>query len=202
MRDRIERIAIKVTQDVFNSIDSCNRPDMSGYNKFFEPLVFISQDACDKILAKTEISVLERIIESAKVVESYRAGNCLLQVFVAFRKLLREFIQQGQTDVHSCISLRIATTKNHAVLIVAEKLVCDPWVNRVEWISDSDYRNKNVGTYFAIRSDWSCYSDEEPEDNFSKEFAIQLLAPSNVYSAASIESHNEGAVSSQTNCFV
>lgn len=172
----IEKVT-RVTKDINTQIQACNKhtnkSDKANF-RFFETMAYMSQAEADKILANTDYSYLERILLCSKTIKQYQAGNCQLQTFVALDCLITDFFASDLSNYNQCIPISICTIKNHALIIVDDNLVCDPWSNYVGSIDQSPFNLANRKEIFGIRSNWDCF-DNGRFDRFSTQFTEDLV---------------------------
>ncbi|HFK3115827.1 hypothetical protein SCX93_13635 [Legionella pneumophila serogroup 1] len=174
-KERIKKTALEIVKYIYDNIKACNIPNQKKENKFFAPLVYLCQTECDEILSHTDISLLERLLKCAKVVDSLQSGNCMLQTFLAFQRLLKQLIEDKLSNFSTCIPISIMTTSNHAFLIIDNDIVCDPWLNFVGDLRDYCFAKMKRKEYFGIRSDWACFTNTKVYDFDSTEFTIQFV---------------------------
>lgn len=164
-------IAEYVAHYSYANIKACNLSSMD-HNKFFAPLVKITQDECEVILGCDDMSALERITRCGKIVATYAAGNCLLKSYLAFNHLLQSFLLATLSNYDYCVPLSICTTRDHAFLLIDNKIVCDPLFGQVTTIKSPQYAHHKV--YFGIRHNWSCFT-ENGEEQSSNQYAYILF---------------------------
>ncbi|HAT6924322.1 TPA: hypothetical protein JAN86_14800 [Legionella pneumophila] len=174
-KEQIKKTALEIVKYIHDNIKACNIPNQKKENKFFAPLVYLCQTECDKILSNTKISLLERLLKCAKIIDDLQSGNCMQQAFLAFQRLLMQLVEDKLSDFSTCIPISIMTISNHAFLIIDNDIVCDPWLNFVEDLRDYCFAKMNRKEYFGIRSDWTCFTDTEIYDEDSTEFTIQFV---------------------------
>ncbi|KGP63085.1 hypothetical protein EP47_04655 [Legionella norrlandica] len=170
----IKKAAEESVNYINEHIQACNISNRKKDNKFFAPLVYLCQKKCDAILGNVEISLLERLLQCADVIEQYQAGNCMQQAFLAFKQLITKFIQLELSNNQSCIPMSIMTTSNHSFLIINNNIVCDPFFKFVGDLKDYKYSGKRREEYFGIRSDWTCFDGIIYDEN-SIHFADRFL---------------------------
>ncbi|HAU1152269.1 TPA: hypothetical protein JBI12_10035 [Legionella pneumophila] len=174
-KERIKKTALEIVKYIHDNIKACNIPNQKKGNKFFAPLVYLCQTECDEILSNTEISLLERLLRCAKIIDDLQSGNCMQQTFLAFQCLLKQLIEDKLSNFTTCIPISIMTTSNHAFLIIDNDIVCDPWLNFVGNLKDYCFAKMKMKEYFGIRSDWTCFTNTEVYDLDSTEFTIQFV---------------------------
>lgn len=153
-RNTIEQNIRAVCTEIHSTVDICNGIN-KAQNKFFAPLVLIVQQAADAILACRDYSCLERMIQCARQVQMYNAGNCMLQSFLAFERLFKLFYSSSSESPF--IPLAIVTTKDHAFLLIDNQWVCDPWKNEVALLDVSTQAGKRFNSYFSINENGECF---------------------------------------------
>jgi len=155
----IFRIAQEVTEYIYQAIHASNLAD-KNHNKLFEPLVKLSQDACDAILGQSEISALEKLSLCARKVERFGGGNCLLKCIMGLDYLLKCYVLTGFSDYFQCIPVAIWTTARHAFIIVNDEIKCDILFGKTEYIKGNFKKDDRLSEYFGIRANWYCYADD------------------------------------------
>lgn len=185
MKEKILLLAQECIRDINSRIVKSNDSTDVKSNHLFKPLVYLAQQECDKLLSDVSKSLLERILLCAKVVNTYGAGNCMMQSFVAFDQIIKKLLVENLINMDSALSISICTTKDHSFLIIDE-IACDPWAKYCGPIEDSPYGRKKRSNYFSINSDWQCY-DGAGYDATSTEYTFKLVSdfsPTAITSAA------------------
>ncbi|KTD52846.1 Ceg14 family Dot/Icm T4SS effector [Legionella quateirensis] len=151
--------------------DICSS-DLPTDNEEDAVLVKLTQDSADNILNNQNISWLRKILEIAILTKQSGFGNCQEKAFFGFAALVLES-QKVNSLIHT---LRLATFKNHFIVIVNEQILMDPWLN-LAFPLDAENLEQNIDyvfagfgqliDYFTFQANGNCVTHEVIEGKLS-----------------------------------
>ena len=156
----------RLAQDICSS-------DLPSDNEEDAVLVKLTQDSADDILSNSHISWLSKILEIALLTKKSGFGNCQEKAFFGFAALVHES-QKMNSLIHT---LRLATFKNHFIVVVNEQILMDPWLN-LAFPLDAENLQKNIDyvfegfgqliDYFTFQANGDCVTHEVIEGKMSE----------------------------------
>ncbi|MBL7481352.1 Ceg14 family Dot/Icm T4SS effector [Legionella bononiensis] len=147
--------------------------DLPTDNEEDAVLVKLTQDSADSILNNRRISWLRKILDIALLTKQSGFGNCQEKAFFGFAALVLES-QNMNSLIHT---LRLATFKNHFIVIVNEQILMDPWLNLAFPLDDENLQNNidyvfsgfgQLIDYFTFKTNGDCFTHEVIEGKISE----------------------------------